>query len=40
MAKQAFAHGAVAYCAKPIDKDKLEERVARALLAGEDLPKQ
>lgn len=40
MAKQAFAQGAVAYCAKPIDKSKLEERVARALLAGEDLPEQ
>ena len=40
MARQAFAHGAVAYCAKPIDKDKLEERVARALLAEEDLPEQ
>jgi len=31
MAKQAFAQGAVAYCAKPIDKDRLEERVAEAL---------
>ncbi|MCX5877348.1 MAG: response regulator [Deltaproteobacteria bacterium] len=40
MAKKAFALGAVAYCAKPLDKDKLEERVARALLAGEDLPEQ
>ncbi|MCX5865514.1 MAG: response regulator [Deltaproteobacteria bacterium] len=40
MAKQAFAQGAVAYCAKPIDKDKLEERVAKALLVGEDLPEQ
>jgi DNA-binding NtrC family response regulator len=40
MAKQAFALGAVAYCAKPIDKDKLEERVARALQAGEDLLEQ
>jgi len=40
MAKQAFAHGAVAYCAKPIDKDKLEERVAKALQEGENLPEQ
>ncbi len=40
MAKQAFAHGAVAYCAKPIDKDRLEDRVAQALLAGADLPEQ
>lgn len=38
MAQQAFAQGAVAYCAKPLDKDKLEEMVARALLAEEDLP--
>ena len=40
MARQAFALGAVAYCAKPIDKDRLEERVAEALLGGEDLPEQ
>ena len=40
MARQAFAQGAVAYCAKPIDKERLEERVAKALLAGEDLPEQ
>ena len=40
LAKQAFALGAVAYCAKPIDKDKLEERVAQALLEGADLPEQ
>jgi DNA-binding NtrC family response regulator len=40
MARQAFALGAVAYCAKPIDKDKLEERVAQALLEGADLPEQ
>ena len=32
LAKQAFALGAVAYCAKPIDKERLEERVAEALL--------
>ena len=37
MAKQAFALGAVAYCAKPIDKERLEERVAEALLEGADL---
>ena len=40
MAKQAVARGAVAYCAKPIDKNKLEERVASALLAGEVLSAQ
>ena len=40
MAKQAFALGAVAYCAKPIDKDRLEERVALALLEGAALPEQ
>ena len=40
MAKQAFALGAVAYCAKPIDKERLEERVAQALLEGADLPEQ
>lgn len=40
MAQQAFARGAVAYCAKPIDKDKLEERVAGALLAGEEMLEQ
>jgi len=40
MAKQAFAHGAVAYCAKPIDKDRLEERVVQALLVGADLSEQ
>jgi len=40
MAKQAFAQGAVAYCVKPIDKERLEERVAKALLDGETLPKQ
>ncbi len=39
-AQQAFALGAVAYCAKPIDKDRLEERVAEALLDGADLPEQ
>jgi len=33
-AQQAFALGATAYCAKPIDKDRLEERVADALLEG------
>jgi len=38
LARQAFALGAVAYCAKPIDKDKLEERVAEALRAGTHLP--
>ncbi len=40
MARQAFALGAVAYCAKPIDKDRLEERVAQALLDGAALPEQ
>ncbi|MFA7347638.1 MAG: response regulator [Desulfurivibrionaceae bacterium] len=40
MARQAFALGAVAYCAKPIDKDRLEERVAQALLDGANLPEQ
>lgn len=40
MAKQAFAHGAVAYCAKPIDKDRLEERVVHALRVGADLAEQ
>ncbi|MDG4475787.1 response regulator [Thiovibrio frasassiensis] len=40
MAKQAFSLGAVAYCAKPIDKERLEERVAEALLEGADLPEQ
>ena len=40
MARQAFALGAVAYCAKPIDKERLEERVAQALLEGADLPEQ
>lgn len=34
LAKQAFALGAVAYCAKPIDKDRLEEQVAEALREG------
>jgi len=38
MAKQAIALGAVAYCAKPIDKDQLEAQVAEALLAGTALP--
>ncbi|MBU2537369.1 MAG: response regulator [Proteobacteria bacterium] len=33
-AQQAFALGATAYCAKPIDKDRLEERVADALMEG------
>ena len=37
LAKQAFAQGAVAYCAKPIDKERLEERVAEALRAGAEL---
>ena len=40
LAKQAFAQGAVAYCAKPIDKERLEERVAEALRAGANLPGQ
>lgn len=40
IARQAFALGAVAYCAKPIDKERLEERVAEALLGGEDLLEQ
>ena len=40
MAKQALARGAVAYCAKPIDKERLEERVAAALLDGGGLPEQ
>ena len=40
MAKQAFAHGAVGYCAKPIDKDRLEEGVAKALLNRKDLSEQ
>ncbi len=31
LARQVFALGSVAYCAKPIDKDKLEELVAKAL---------
>jgi CheY-like chemotaxis protein len=40
LARQAFALGAVAYCAKPIDKKRLEERVAEALRAGAELPVQ
>ncbi|HIJ90966.1 MAG: response regulator [Desulfobulbaceae bacterium] len=32
MARQAFSLGVVAYCAKPIDKDRLEEKVVEALL--------
>lgn len=40
LAKQAFTQGAVAYCAKPIDKERLEERVAEALRAGMKLPGQ
>lgn len=39
-AKQALSLGAVAYCAKPIDKDKLEKRVAEALQVEESLPEQ
>ncbi len=33
-ARQAEAWGAFDYCAKPIDKDELEEKVAAALAAG------
>ncbi len=40
MAQQAFDCGAVAYCAKPIDKSRLEERVAQALLEGASLAEQ
>lgn len=34
-ANQAQQLGAFAYCAKPIDKQDLEEKVAQALVAGE-----
>lgn len=40
MAQQVAALGAVIYCAKPIDKESLEERVAEALREEANPPKQ